>query len=311
VRKSSYHVREVYRGPIAIVGPTASGKTRLALDLMELRPHYEAVSVDSMTIYKEFSVGTAKPTETELAGHPYHLISVVSVVEEFSLAEFITLVQKMKEEIERRFKTALYVGGTSLYLRAVVDGLTPQPTYSGLRLWLETVSLHLGQGVLYQILKTVDPKAASKILSTNDRRVIRALEVSLGSGMHKSIYGEVFSNPDGAGGVLQFGVKVSREVLYKRIEERIHLQLEQGWIDEVAAVIESDKVISRTAAQAIGYKELAAYLRGELDYHEAVALTVRRTKNLAKRQLAWLRRDSRILWIETLDEVLERLDGTQ
>ncbi len=289
---------------IAIVGPTASGKTQLAVRVMKRWPVFEVVSVDSMTIYKEFAVGTAKPTDEELQGLPYHLISLISIQEEFSLGSFLRIVDVLRTELKNRGRHALFVGGTSLYLRAVVDGVLPPPRYLGLRSWLETLGAYVDPGYIYILLKAVDPKAASKIEKNNVRRSIRALEVALGSGGLRSVHGEVFSKTTSSK-TIQFGIDLPRDLLYQRIEERIKVQLSSGWIDEVEGILKSGVQFSRTAAQAIGYREFASYLRGEITLEEAVESTIVRTRNLAKRQLAWLRRDERILWANGSEEVFD------
>lgn len=289
----------------ALVGPTASGKTSAALMVMDRCSEVEAVSVDSMTIYKEFSIGTAKPDEKELRGRAYHLLSVASVSEEFSLARFLDFIEMLKEDLRHRGKTPLYVGGTSLYLRAVVDQIKPPPQYLGLRRWLE--ERLMGEGLpWYWILKNVDPLAATKIEENNLRRIIRALEVSLGSGGTQSVYGDIFECPPSSQ-VMQIGIRVERHLLYERIENRIHQQLASGWVEEVENILSNGIEFSRTAAMAIGYMELARYLNGEISYEQAVEETLRRTKRLAKRQSAWLERDPRIKWSESPERAVEIL----
>ena len=289
---------------IAIVGPTASGKTELAVRVMERWPLFEAVSVDSMTVYKEFVIGTAKPTDEDLRGKAYHLVSTVSIEEEFSLGSFLRAVDAIRSDLKRRKRVAIFVGGSSLYLRAVVDGILPPPRYLGLRYWLETLGVYIEPRMLHNLLRSVDPQAASKIESNNLRRTIRALEVSFGSAGLMSVYGEAFSRT-WVSEVPQFGIDLPRDVLYQRIEDRIQVQLESGWVDEVVKILQSGAELSRTASQAIGYKELMGYIKGEIGYEEAVDITIKRTKNLAKRQLSWLRRDKRILWAADANEVFE------
>ncbi len=300
----AYYGCEVTMRSIAIVGPTASGKTELAVRVMERWPIFEAVSVDSMTVYREFTVGTAKPTPEELRGKPYHLVSIVSVEDEFSLGSFLRAVDAVRSDLRCRTRLALFVGGTSLYLRAIIDGVMPPPRYLGLRYWLEILGTYVEPKMLYDLLRSVDPQAAAKIESNNLRRTIRALEVSFGSAGLQSVYGGAFLETR-LSDVLQFGIDLPREVLYQRIEDRIKMQLESGWVDEVEKILQSGAELSRTAAQAIGYKELMSFLKGEMSYDEAVYMTVSRTKNLAKRQLAWLRRDKRIYWGADVNEVFE------
>jgi tRNA dimethylallyltransferase len=294
---------------IGIVGPTGVGKTALALEVAGAHPHLEIVSVDSMTVYREFTVGTAKPSHEELAGVPYHLIDVASIFEEFSLGRFSELFSSKLEELETRGQRALIVGGTSLYLRTALDGMKPPPTYGGLRGWLEQIDDDGGQvSALFRILKCVDAEAAHAVDPENARRVIRALEVALGSAGRSSVAGSDL-HAYGAIKTVLVGVFPGWEELAGRIDRRVDEQMESGWLSEVQEIIERNGAISRTASQAIGYFELSAVLTGVLDMSDGIAIIKRRTRKLARRQLAWLRRDPRIRWVKSPDEgreVIER-----
>ncbi|MGC8464805.1 MAG: tRNA (adenosine(37)-N6)-dimethylallyltransferase MiaA [Acidimicrobiales bacterium] len=294
---------------MGIVGPTGVGKTDLALEVAQLHPDCEIVSVDSMTVYREFTVGTAKPSSEELGGLPYHLIDVASITEEFSLGRFIELFKLTLMDLEQRGKHAVLVGGTSLYLRSALDGMQPPPRYNGLRQWLEQLDVGGEQTAsLFRILKSHDHGAARIVDPTNSRRVIRALEVSLGSSGCASVSGsELHAYPEIP--TVLVGLFPGWEALATRIDGRIDRQLSSGWLEEVAHIMEQRYIISRTASQAIGYLELSAVVAGVMDFEEAVSVIKRRTRKLARRQLAWLRRDPRIVWSESAQEgreVIER-----
>lgn len=296
-------------GTLAIVGPTASGKTAMAVEFISRHPQFEAISVDSMTIYREFSIGTAKPTKEELKGVPYHLVDVSSVEEEFSLGQYLDCFSKALNTIMSTSNRPLLVGGTSLYLRAVLSGMAPPGNFSGLRYWLEErIDTDAAGAKWYGILAAVDPSAASKIRSSNARRLIRALEVSLGSGGRLSVSGEALSDFSRSE-VRQLGICPNRDELVRRIDQRIEMQLDGGWVSEVQDILHSGVKLSRTAAQAIGYLELISYLRGTLSLEEASVMIKRRTKKLAKRQLAWLKKDPRIVWVTGSEEGLSVLDS--
>ena len=285
------------RPPLAVVGPTASGKTALALELARRgaqagRPA-ELVSVDSMAVYRGMEVGTAAPSAAERGDVTVHCTGVVDPSTEFSLVEFVALARSAMAGAAARGAAAVLVGGTGLYVRALVDGLEPPGQFPDVAASLEaepdTVALHAR-------LATLDPVAAQKMEPTNRRRVLRALEVTVGSGRPFSSFGPGLEDYPAAD-VVQVGLSVVREDLGPRIEARLRDQLAQGFLKEVAALVARPGGWSRTAAQALGYRELAAHLAGECTLEEAVALTVQRTRQFAVRQERWFRRDPRIVWL--------------
>jgi tRNA dimethylallyltransferase len=279
---------------LALVGATASGKSALALQLARRDPSFEIVSVDSMQVYREMDIGTAKPTASEQAEVPHHLLDLLDPHEESTVAWFQREAVRAIEGIERRGGRALLVGGTGLYHRAVIDGLEIPGEFPEAR---AAVELEADTGVLHRRLTELDPVAAARMEPSNRRRVIRALEVSLGSGRRFSSFGPgLGSYPPGR--FLQIGVALPPEVVRARISQRYEAQMGEGFLGEVERLRGRPAGISRTARQALGYRELLAHLDGQCSLDEALDLAVRRTRHFARRQRAWFRRDPRIRWIE-------------
>jgi tRNA dimethylallyltransferase len=282
-------------GPhVAIVGTTASGKSALALELARRDPSIEIVSVDSMQVYRGMDIGTAKPTPAERAEVPHHLIDVVDPWEDFTVAWFAREARRAVAEITARGHRALLVGGTGLYLRAVVDDLQVPGRYPEVRAALEADPDTVG---LHRRLRELDPVAAGRMEPTNRRRVIRALEVTLGSGRPFSSYGpglDVY--PPSRFHLV--GVRLPHEVVARRIAARYEQQMAAGFLDEVRRLLAHPRGMSRTARQALGYRELIAHLEGEMSLDEALELAVRRTRRFARRQASWFRRDPRIRWLD-------------
>ena len=290
---------------VAIVGSTASGKSALALAVARLRGDVEIVSVDSMQVYRGMDIGTAKATTDERREIPHHLIDLVEPTEEFTVAEYAKACAAVHPEIERRGHHRLLVGGTGLYLRAAMAELVPPGEWPGVRAALETEGAdEAGVRQLHARLAQLDPAAAAKMTATNRRRVLRALEVTVGSGRPFSSFGPgLGAYPPSE--VAQIGLRVPRPVLGRRIKERYASQLAAGFLDEVRTL--AARPLSRTASQALGYKELLMHVRGEMSLDDAVALAVARTRRFAVRQERWFRRDPRIRWIDVDENPLVAL----
>ena len=280
--------------PLAIIGPTASGKSALALSVARALGVgvVEIVSVDSMQIYRSMDIGTAKPTAAECSEIPHHLIDLVEPGEEFTVAEFQSRATEVIADIRGRGVLPVLVGGTGLYMRAVVDGLDIPSRYPLVRSELEDEP---STAALHRRLVGLDPAAADRMEPTNRRRVLRALEVTLGSGRAFSSYGpglECYSPVP----FVMVGLRWEMSDLDARISSRLTRQMMDGFLEEARALMEHP--LSRTAAQALGYRDLLAHLRGELSMDEAVERTEIRTRQLARRQMRWFRRDPRILWFD-------------
>jgi tRNA dimethylallyltransferase len=284
---------------LALVGPTASGKSALALALAQRCGDVELVSLDSMQVYRGMDIGTASPTAAERAAVPHHLVDVADPWEPWSVARTQAGVTRALEGIERRGRRAVLVGGTGLYVRAVVDGFTLPGEDPARRAELEAeAATDAGAARLRAELEAVDPVAASRIETANVRRLVRALEVVRATGRSFSGSGEgldVYRPP--RLDVTLVGVWLPRAALARRIEARVAAMVAGGLADEVRALLATDRPLSRTAAEAIGYREVAAALRGERSMADAVTETVARTRRFARRQRVWFRRDPRITWV--------------
>ncbi len=300
---------------LALVGPTASGKTEAGIALA-LAFGAEVVSVDSMLVYRGMDVGTAKPSTAERRVVPHHLIDVAEPSEPFSVARYQELARAAVADIEARGRPPLLVGGSGLYLRAVVDDLEIPGTDPATRADLEREADALGAAGLYRRLVSADPVAAAKIEPGNVRRTVRALEVAAVTGRSFSEFATAWDEYP-AGRVRAVGVELPREVLADRVGRRVRTMLEAGLLEEVRGLLDRGLGGWLTSSRAIGYAEMARHLQGEVSIEEAVAATERRTKNLARRQMAWFRRDPRIHWVaagpggamEVLDELRTELEA--
>lgn len=285
---------------IAVVGPTASGKTALAVALagrLRARIACEAVAADSRQIYRLMDVATAKPTRTECALLPHHLIDVVWPDQAYTLAEYQRDATAAIADIHARGRLPLLVGGTGLYVRAVVDGLAipevaPQPE---LRAALEAEARDGGAVALHARLATLDPEAARRIDARNVRRVIRALEVCLATG-------RPFSEQQGARPTpyrtVLLGLNMPREALYERADRRVDAMMAAGLVDETRALVERGYGWSLPSMSSLGYREMGAYLRGEATLADAVTRLKLDTHAYIRRQLTWFRPDARIAWLD-------------
>ena len=280
-----------------LVGPTASGKTALAVTIARRLGDVEIISMDSMVVYRGMDVGTATPTAAERAAVPHHLIDVVDPAEDHTVAAHQALVAEALADIAARDRRALLVGGTGLYVRAVVDRLRIPPRYPQVRDELEsepdTVALH-------RRLAALDPQAAARMEPTNRRRVVRALEVTIGSGVPFSAHGPGLEHyPELPWPIV--GLDVPRDALDVRIAERYRRQLADGFVEEVRTLAARPGGLSATARQALGYRELLEHVEDGVPLDECVEVAVRRTRRFARRQQRWFRRDPRIRWVDAAD----------
>ena len=298
---------------MVLLGPTASGKSQLALTLALARPGTEIVVADSMQVYRHMNIGTAKPTAADQKLVRHHLIDLVEPSHDFTVSEFQAAYRDAIVDIESRGARALIVAGTGLYLRAITDGLTMAGQFPEVRAELE---LERDVVALHARLLALDPVAASRMEPSNRRRIERALEVTLGSGRPFSSFGEGLTAYAPIG-LRQVGIRFDRERQAQLVQSRVLAMMAGGWLDEVRSL--NTRSIGRTAAQALGYRELFAHLNGECSLDDAIATTVVRTRQFAARQIRWFRRDPRITWFEidaeknsldVLDLALRQYDST-
>ena len=252
----------------------------------------EIVTLDSMQVYRGMDIGTATPTAAEQAEVPHHLIDLVGPSEEFAVAELQARAGAAIEDVRSRGAVPVLVGGTGLYVRAVIDKLQIPGRYPEVRGELEAES---DTAALHRRLTDLDPVAAGRMEPTNRRRIVRALEVAIGSGRPFSSYGPGLAHYP-ATPFVQVGLRWERDRLDERIAARYQRQMADGFLDEVRSL--AGQPISRTASQALGYKELLAHLRGEMTLDEALELAIVRTRRFARRQERWFRRDPRIRWLD-------------
>ncbi len=295
------------RGPFrhgVLVGPTASGKSAIAHEIARAGGGvFEVVSVDSMQVYRGMDIGTAKPTRAERQEVDYHLLDLVEPSEEFSVAAFQQAASDALADIESRGHRAILVGGTGLYVQAVVDDLELPGRYPEVRARLEAED---DTRALYNELAALDPLAAGRMDRGNRRRIVRALEVTIGAGRPFSSYGPgVGAYPET--NLRMLGLRPSIADLDRRIEERVDAMVEAGFVDEVARLARAPGGLGSTAGQALGYRELLAYLSADMDFEEALHRTRTRTRQFARRQVRWFRRDPRITWFDVNETNREEL----
>ncbi|MDP9241595.1 MAG: tRNA (adenosine(37)-N6)-dimethylallyltransferase MiaA [Actinomycetota bacterium] len=303
----------------ALVGPTASGKSRIGLLVAE-RIGAEIVSVDSMLVYRGMDVGTAKPTPEECGRVPHHLLDLAEPQEPFSVAAYQRAGRAALRDIASRSRRALLVGGSGLYFRALVDDLEFPATDPSVRSELEILARAAGPERLHSRLAAFDPEAAGRIEPANARRTVRALEVAAVTGRPFSSFAASWERYP-AERVRVAGIDPGREALDERIRVRVQRMLRDGFLDEVEDLVRRGLGGWLTSSQAIGYAEMTRHLAGECSLADAVASTERRTRALARRQRAWFRRDPRVRWFgagpdspdgpdAVLDEIMEYLsDG--
>jgi tRNA dimethylallyltransferase len=290
---------------VALVGPTASGKSQLAHQFAAALSDVEIACVDAMTVYRGMDIGTAKPTAKERADVTYHLLDLVDPSEEFTVAQFQRSAHQVAEEAATRGVTVLYVGGTGLYGRAVVDDLAIPGQFPEVRAAIEQRADADLAGV-YAELVTLDPVAAVRTTAKNRRRIVCALEVTIGAGRPFSSFGPGLSTY-GPAAVAQVGLRVSLTELDSRIEARLAQWMQDGLLSEVQDLAARPVGLSRTARQAVGYRELLAHVAGECALDDAVAAAVTATKRLARRQIKWFNRDPRIEWLTDPADAAARL----
>ena len=281
---------------VAILGPTGSGKTALSLELAT-RFHGEIVNCDSVAIYREFRIGTAKPTAEEQARTPHHLLDEVEPTGFTTAGEYARKARKVIQEIRERGGLPIVVGGTGLYLRALLDGLFPGPERSeALRETLRARAIQKGPHHLHRILRRMDPKAAGKIHANDAPKLIRAIEVSLSAKQPMSQQWERGRDALRGFSILRIGLDPGRTLLYERINRRVEAMFEAGLVEETKDLREKYGAAARPL-ETIGYKQAVQLLRGELDLKQTIAAVQQAHRNYAKRQMTWFRREPEVEWI--------------
>ncbi len=280
---------------IIICGPTATGKSDLALAVAE-KFDGEVINADSMQLYKGMDIGTAKLTEVERRGIPHHLLDILSVSQDASVAAYQELARSAIGDIQGRNKAAIVAGGTGLYIKSIIDEMNFPETDPELRAKLESEAELLGAAELYSRLRLLDPEAAAAIESANTRRIIRALEVIEVTGKPYSANLPSDTSlrfPD----ALHIGLTMERTSLAPRIETRVHRMFDQGLIAEVERLMGEGLLQGTTAQRAIGYAQVISLIDGQISKDQAIEETIVATRQYVRRQETWFKRDQRIQWI--------------
>jgi tRNA dimethylallyltransferase len=288
---------------LAVVGPTGTGKSDLAIALARYltesgRPS-EIINIDSMQFYKGMDIGTAKLTESERGGVPHHLFDFLEITEESTVANYQELARPLIEQLQARGVIPILVGGSMLYIAAVLNDFNFPGTDAELRAQLEADLEEFGSVELHRRLAKIDPLAAERIIPQNGRRVVRALEIVTMTGQpFAAALPEV---PEEWQPSLQIGLNGPREELITRLEQRVRKMWQLGLVAEVQGLVSKGLRQAKTAKRAIGYAQALAQLDGEMTEAEAIADTVRLTQKYARRQMSWFRRDQRIKWLDYRD----------
>jgi len=293
---------------VAVVGATASGKTDLSLTLAE-RLRGEIVNTDSMAVYRGMDIGTAKPVVAERRGIPHHLLDLLDITEPLTVADFQRQARAVIADLRGRGAPPVLVGGSALYTRAILDRFEFPGTDPEIRARLEAELDEVGSAVLHQRLRELDPESADRIIVENGRRVVRALEAIeiTGRPYSASLPRLEYADPR----TVQVGVDIDRPTLDARIEQRVERMFEDGFVEEVQRLLDEGLAGGRTASRAIGYREVAAYLSGELSLDLAREQTATATRRFARRQDGWFRKDPRITWVrfDDPDRVAKALEA--
>lgn len=300
---------------IVIVGPTCSGKTNLSLKLSEFIPS-EIISADSRQIFKYLDIGTAKPSKAALQKVPHHLIDFLDPSENYDVSLFEKDAEQIIDHIHKENKTPIVVGGSGLYIKALIDGIFDSADKDAeIREELNKIRNERGIEFLFEELKKVDPESANKMLPQNWKRVMRALEVYQMTGepiwKHhqkqelKSVK-YIFS---------QFGLNWDRKILYENIDERVDEMITSGFVDEVKNILNNGYDKNINSLNTVGYKEIIQYLNGKLTFEKTIELIKRNSRHYAKRQLTWFKKDERIHWFDIddsndLDRIAQKIVAT-
>ena len=292
---------------VVICGPTASGKTALSIQLAK-KIKGEIVSADSMQIYKDMDIGTAKPSKKEMEGIKHYLIDNVSPTIRYSVANYKKDALDAIDEIIKKGKTPIVVGGTGLYVDSLVNGIEYDDTEIDIeyRKELDKIADENGLEGLYSQAMRIDPIAMEKISPNDRKRIFRVLEIYHSTGKTKTQQEIESRKKENPYEYIVFGINMDRDKLYERINKRVDIMIQDGLVDEVKRLIGNYNELP-TAIQGLGYKEVVSYLNNELTYEEMIEKIKQETRRYAKRQLTWFRRNKQIIWLDGLDDLQNNL----
>ena len=293
---------------IVICGPTASGKTALSIELAK-RINGEVVSADSMQIYKDMDIGSAKVTKEEMQGIKHYLVDCVSPDERYSVANYKLDAKKAIEEILKKGKTPIVVGGTGLYIDALIYEIEYQDVKinESYRKELESIKQNQGLEVLYERAVKIDPEAMKKISPNDSKRIMRVLEIYEATGKNKTEQEAESRLKEIPYNYKVFAITMDREKLYERINKRVDIMIENGLIEEVKELLKKYKEFP-TAMQALGYKEVKEHLDGKLTKQEMIDKIKQESRRYAKRQLTWFRKNKQTIWIDGLNDMQKNIN---
>lgn len=294
---------------VVVLGPTASGKSALGMALAK-RLRGEVLVCDSTQVYRHFDIGTAKVSSVEQATVPHHLVDLVEPAEVFTAGDYRRYALAALDDLRQRSKVSVLTAGTGLYLRALLEGLADAPTRSEeLRSRLRARVNLRGPEYLHKVLRRLDPQAASRIAARDTQKVIRAIEIRLLSG--KSVNAVHGSGREPLQGyrLIKIGILPPRPALYKRIHDRIDAMLKAGWLDEVRRLLAMGIPVDAKPFQFIGYSQLCAHVEGKITLSDAVEQIQKNTRNFAKRQITWFRKEPGVTWIGEFGDVAEALNS--
>ena len=288
---------------LAVVGPTASGKSDLAIQIALELESAEVINADAMQLYRGMDIGTAKLSQADQKGVRHHLIDVADIDQEVTAVQYRQMANAVVQDLTIRGVTPIFAGGSMFYLASTLDVLDFSPTNDPVRERLEAEAEAIGAKAMHDRLRSLDPISAERIPSQNQRRVIRALEVIelTGEPYPSSLPQPKYNRP-----TIQLGISVDREVLKERIRARVERMWDEGLLGEMAQLQASGKSFSRTARVAIGYEQAAKQLSGHLTKSEAIEETISLTTRYARRQMSWFNRDGRIIWLDSQQNLLEQ-----
>lgn len=294
---------------VVILGPTASGKTSLSIELAK-QINGEIVSCDSMQIYKDMNIGSAKPTKEEMQGIPHYIMDEIEPTQRFSVAEYKRRAEKKIEEILKKNKTPIIVGGTGLYLNSLIYGIEYKEIEFDKEYrakLMKSAETEDGLKQLYEQAKKIDEDAIKKISENDKKRIIRILEIYHSTGKNKTEQDKLSRTKEIKYDYRIFGINIERPILYERINKRVDIMIEQGLIQEVKDLIEKYPTF-QTAMQAIGYKEIVQYFNQELTKEEAIEKIKQETRRYAKRQITWFKRIENVKWIDGLNDIQNNIN---
>ena len=288
---------------IVIAGPTASGKTKLAIELAK-KINGEIISCDSMQIYKEMDIGTAKPTKEEQVEAKHYMIDIISPNERFSVSDYKKMAEKYIEEIVNRGKIPILVGGTGLYVNSLIYGIEyPEMKFDEkYRKHLEERVENEGLEKLYEEAKKIDEKAMQNISPNDKKRILRVLEIYKQTGLTKTKQDELSRKNGPKYDYKVFAINLDREILYARINKRVDQMIKNGLIEEVESIYKKYNFFP-TAMQGIGYKEVVQYIKNEITKEEMIEKIKQESRRYAKRQLTWFRKNKEIIWLDGANDI--------